>query len=50
MMRVWKAPVFLAMGAALVCLAGVASARAQAGQEPAAHLVTDKFFRNIQVL
>ena len=50
MMRVWKAPVFLAMGAALVCLAGVASARAQAGQEPAAPLVTDKFFRNIQVL
>ncbi len=50
MMRVWKAPVFLAMGAALVCLAGVASARAQAGQEPAAPLVTDKLFRNIQVL
>jgi hypothetical protein len=50
MMRVWKAPVCLAMGAALVCLAGVASARAQAGQEPAAPLVTDKLFRNIQVL
>ena len=50
MMRVWKAPVFLAMGAALVCLAGVATVRTQAGQDPAAPLVTDKLFRNIQVL
>ena len=35
MMRVWKAPVFMAMGAAFVCLLSVVSIRAQGGQEPA---------------
>jgi photosynthetic reaction center cytochrome c subunit len=48
MMRAWKAPVFLAMGAALVCLFGVGSLRAQGAQD--APLVSEKLFRNIQVL
>ena len=48
MMRGWKAPVFWSMGAALVCLLGVGSIRVQGAQQ--APLVSDKLFRNVQVL
>jgi photosynthetic reaction center cytochrome c subunit len=58
MMRGFKAPVFWSSGAALACLLSVGSlkalpaeASAQAGQgAPPAPLVSDKLFRNIQVL
>src|ERR1044071_7216206 len=59
MMRVWKAPVFVAMAAAFVCLLSVGSLKALPAEPPAqaapgatdgATLTTDKLFRNIQVL
>jgi photosynthetic reaction center cytochrome c subunit len=48
MMRAWNASVFMAMAAAFVCLLSVGSIRAQG--TPEAPLVTEKLFRNIQVL
>ena len=48
MMRAGKAPVFMAIAAAFVCLLSVGSIRAQGAQQPP--LVSEKLFRNIQVL
>jgi hypothetical protein len=47
----WKSPVFGAIGAALVCLLGVASVRAQAPADPGVGpQTTDTLFKDIQVL
>jgi hypothetical protein len=45
----WRRPIFWATGAAMVCLLGVVSVRAQAGPQTGP-LVTENLFRNIQVL
>src|SRR5688500_1477974 len=59
MRRSWTARVFWSMGVALVCLLmvvataalpAVASAQAAQGPQEQAPLVSDKLFRNVQVL